>query len=394
MESIKDRVAIIGMGCTRFGELWEKGADDLIIEAVHEAYEDAGIEQKDIQAAWMGTTRWEVGSSLAVPLKLNHVPVTRVENRCATGTDTLRNAAYAVAAGIYDVVLAVGFEKLKDSGETGLMGMGDESQGIHYIAKTQAGPPGGFALRATRYFHKYNINPDEGKRTLAKIEVKNHHNGSMNPRAHFQRELTIEQVMGAPIVAWPLGLYDCCGVSDGAAAAIICRAEMAKNFRDDPVFIKAISIDCGPGEDFGSSDSDLIAFNEAVTAAQRAYDEAGIKNPSEEIGMAQVHDCFSITELITMEDLGFCPRGRAKEYIDEGHFELDGKLPVNTDGGLKCFGHPIGASGLRMIYENYKQLQGKADLPARQVKAPKLALAHNLGGALNAWVVGVSIIGL
>lgn len=394
MQGIKDRVAIIGMGCTKYGELWDKSANDLLIDAVYESLEDSGVSLKDIQAGWIGTVRQEVGPSLTVPLRLQHLPVTHVENRCATAIDTLRNACYAVAAGIYDIVLVAGVEKLKDTGEVGVTGRGDECSSPYYIQAYTSGPPARFAIRATRYFETYGIDPEEGKRLIAKIMVKNHHNGSLCPRAHFRNEITLEQVVNAPIVAWPLGLFDCCGVSDGAAAAVICSAEMAKNFRQDPVFIKAITVDSGPAEDYTRSDASLIHFEETIHAAQRAYAEAGIKNPGEEISMAELHDCFSITELITYEDLQFCPRGQAKEYVERGYFELGGKLPVNMDGGLKCFGHPIGASGLRMIYELYKQLQGKAELPARQLKSPKLGLAHNLGGALGAWVVGIAIVGV
>jgi acetyl-CoA C-acetyltransferase len=393
-KGIKDRVAIIGMGCTKFGELWDKSANDLIIDATFEALEDAGLSLKDIPAAWVGTVRQEVGPSLTVPLRMQHIPVTHIENRCATGIDTLRNACYAVAAGIHDIALVVGFEKLKDTGEVGVTGRGDECSSPYQIQAYASGPPARFAIRATRYFETYGLSPEEGKRLIAKIMVKNHHNGSLCPRAHFHNELTLEQVINAPIVASPLGLYDCCGVSDGAAAAVICSAEVAKRFRGDPVFIKAITVDSGPAEDYTRNDAGLIHFEETIHAARRAYEEAGIENPAKEISMAEVHDCFSSTELITYEDLGFCPRGQGKEYVERGHFELSGKLPVNMDGGLKCFGHPVGASGLRMTYELYKQLQGKADLPSRQLKNPKLGLAHNLGGALGAWVAGITIVGL
>lgn len=391
MGSIKDRVAIIGMGCTKFGELWDKGAFDLIVDAAYEAYEDAGVEPKDVQAAWLGTVySGEVGDFLSVPLRLQYIPVTRVENRCATGTEAMRNAAYSVAAGIYDIVLALGVEKLKDTGWTGLAAFGTEGHPA-YSMGLGGGPAGEFALRATRYFHRYGLSPEKGKEILAKIAVKNHHNGSLAPKAHFQRELTLEQVINAPIIAWPLGLFDCCGVSDGGAAAILCRADLAKNFRKDPIFIKGMAISCGPGADYTKDDYDLTHFEETVVAAKQAYQEAGIKNPFKEISTANVHDCFTITELILMEDLAFCDRGQAPEYVDKGAFTLEGELPVNTDGGLKCFGHPLGASGLRMMYEIYKQLQGKAG--PRQIKEPKLGLQHNLGGSLGSWVSCVSILG-
>jgi len=400
MESIKDRVAIIGMGCTKFGENWEKSANDMIIEAAYEAYEDAGIDPKDIQAAWYGTyISGFTGQQLAEPLKLDYMPITRVENMCATALDTLRNAAYAVAAGIYDMVLALGVEKLKDTGIAGLPDaeivaytgwIGGEAK--TYRSQTETAP-GHFAMLATSYFNKYGLSVDEGKRILAEIEVKNHHNGTFSPKAHFQREITVDTVLNAPVVAWPLGLFDCCGVSDGAAAAIIVPADKAKQYRPDPVYIKAMQMSVGPvGWGWRDINYDWTCVAETRHAAQAAYAEAGVKNPRQEISMAEVHDCFSITELLNYEDLGFSEPGKGPEDVKAGRFTLEGEQPVNMDGGLKCFGHPIGASGLRMTYELYKQLQGKAE--NRQLKNPKLGLAHNLGGFPGSATVGVVIVGL
>ncbi len=390
-ESIKDRVAIIGMGCTNFGELWDKSAGDLMVEAAYEAFEDAGIEPKDVQAAWVGTCHefsGMAGLGLSVPLRLQYKPVTRVENLCATGSDALRNACYAVAAGIYDIALALGCEKLKDSGFSGLGGA--------MVGGTNVRPsmtaPGAFAMMATKYFARYGLSAEEGKRMLAHIPVKSHHNGSLNPKAHFQREVTLEQVINAPIIAWPLGLFDCCGVSDGSAAAIVVRAEDAKHFRPDPVYVKALQICVGPGEGIARTEYDYTHVEETYRAGLAAYAEAGIKNPRQEISMAEVHDCFSITEAVIMEDLQFSPRGRVKEDLEAGTFTLEGDLPIQPDGGLKCFGHPIGASGLRMMYEMYKQLQGKAG--PRQIKDPKIGLTHNMGGQPPACTVSCLIVGL
>ncbi|MDD4859780.1 MAG: acetyl-CoA acetyltransferase [Dehalococcoidales bacterium] len=398
MQSIKDRVAIVGMGCTKFGENWDMSPIDLMVDAAYEAYQDAGIDPKDIQAAWYGTFLSMMpgsGQPLAAALKLQYIPITRVENMCATGSDALRNAAYAVAAGVYDIALAVGMEKLKDSGFSGLpdsdMAMGTFGQPNTFRSRNFSSP-GGFALMATGYFAKYGLGPQEGKEMLGRIAVKNHHNGSLSPKAHFQKEVTLEQVLNAPIIAWPLGLFDCCGVSDGAAAAIICRADMAKKFRPDPVYIKALQIAVGPNEGFMDPSYDYSWVPETVEAGKKAYAEAGIKNPREEISTAEVHDCFSITEAVIYEDLQWAKRGTAKQEIEAGSFSLTGDLPVNTDGGLKCFGHPIGASGLRMMYEEYKQLQGKAG--PRQVKDCKFGLTHNLGGVPGSATVSVLIVGL
>lgn len=394
MGTIKDKVAIIGMGCTKFGELWGKSVDDLITDAAYEACEDAGVDLKAIEAAWLGTVfSGQTALSLSSPLKLQYIPVTRVENMCATGTEALRGAAYAVASGACDIALAVGAEKLKDTGWTGV-------QPANVVGRTAMGtagtelelsPPGIFALLASGYFHKHGLDPDYGKKLLAQIAVKNHHNGSLNPKAHFQNEITIEQVLKAPIVAAPLGVLDCCGVSDGAAAAIVTRADMARSFRPDPIYIKSMAISAGPGRDPMVQHYDFAHVEENVRASRLAYAEAGIKNPRAELSMAEVHDCFTIHELSVYEDLGWSRKGGAKEDIEAGAFQLKGELPVNTDGGLKCFGHPLGASGLRMLYEVYKQLQEKAG--PRQVKNPRLGLTHNLGGTIWGGVACICITG-
>jgi acetyl-CoA C-acetyltransferase len=394
MGTIKDKVAIIGMGCTKFGELWDKSVNDLIIDATFEACEDAGVELKDVEAAWLGTVfSGHTALSLSPPLKLQYIPVTRVENMCATGTEALRAAAYAVAAGACDIALAVGVEKLKDTGWTGVQPtnvVGRSTMGTTGT-EMELSPPGMFSLLAMRYFHQYQLDPEEGKRLLAEIAVKNHRHGSLNPRAHFQNELTVEQVMKSPIVAWPLGVLDCCGVSDGAAAAIVTRADLARKFRDDPIYIKSLAVSVGSRLDMMTQDYDFVHVEENLRAAQMAYAEAGIKNPRSELSLAEVHDCFTVHEMVIYEDLGWSKRGRAKEDIGSGTFTLKGELPVNTDGGLKCFGHPLGASGLRMQYEVYKQLQERSG--PRQVKNPRLGLTHNLGGNIWGGVACVSITG-
>jgi acetyl-CoA C-acetyltransferase len=389
MEGIKDKVAIVGMGCTKFGENWQKNVDDLIVNAAYEAYQDAGIEQKDIQAAWFGTTRLITGENLAGVLKFDYIPVTRVENLCATASDALRNAAFAIAAGVYDLVLVVGADKLKDLGTGGL-----DSAEILPTARVDypgVAPAHFFARMATRYMHHHGLTYEELKQTLSKIAVKNHHNGSLNPKAHFQREITLEQAIKAPTISWPLGLFDACGVSDGAAAAVLTRADMAKNFRDDYILIKGLGLATGARQGFLQDDCEMAHMEETLRASRQAFEMAGIKNPLEEIDLAEVHDCFTITELVICEDLGFCPPGKAKEFIDAGVFELNGKLAVNPDGGLKCFGHPLGATGLRMVYEIYKQMQGKAG--PRQRKHPRLGMTHNHGMNPGSGVGSVTILG-
>ena len=389
MQSIKDRVAIVGMGCSKFGERWDIGTEDLLVESTSEAFEDAGIGSEDIQAAWLGTQNQMSGQILAHAIKTEYIPITRIENFCATGTNAMMDACFAVAAGIYDLVLVAGVEKLKDSGVGFLTGGGGQPS-----AQTAPGvpPPAQFALAANRYFYQYGLSYEEGKQMLAKIDVKNHYNGSLNPKAHFQRAITEEQAINAPMQAFPLGLYDCCGVSDGSAAAIITRPEIAKTMRDDYILVKGLGLGVGAQQGSLRDYYDFTHFDEAVYASRMAYEQADITNPREEIDVCEVHDCFSITEAITMEDVGFSPRGKVKNDIDNGFFELGGDGPkINTDGGLKCFGHPIGASGVRMIYEIYKQLQGKAD--RRQVKNVRLGMTHNLGGQPGSFTGAISIWG-
>ena len=337
MQGIKDRVAIVGMGCSKFGEMWDKSDEDLMVDACYEALEDAGLESKDIQAAWYGTNfTGFTGQMLAHAIKLEYIPVTRVENACATATDAFRNAAYAVAAGIYDIVLACGVDKLKDTGYTGLDMSRFLPDGSKVAMTPRVPPPSQFALSAVRYFHAYGLSYDEGKRILAMIAAKNHHNGTLSPKAHFQREITVEQALNAPMIAYPLGLFDCCGVSDGSAAAIITTPEIAKRLRKDKdhVMVKGLGVSVGARQGTLRDTYDFVHFEENVAAARMVYSEAGIKNPREEIKVASVHDCFTITELIIYEDLGFSPRGKGKDDVDAGTFSLTGKLPVNTDGGL------------------------------------------------------------
>lgn len=376
----KDDLAIIGMGCTKFGERWDTGLEDLIIDAAYEAFEDAGIEAKDIPVVYFANTNAPnncSGTPVTDALKIHGIPVTRNENWCIAGHVALINACLAVKSGMCDLALAIGAEKLKDKGVGGL-GVG---RGLNPVRETRRDAPGSFALIAERYFKKYGITYEEGRYLLAKINVKNHYNGSLSPKAHFHNRLTIEQVLKAPIISTPLGLYDCCGTSDGAAAAIIAKAGLAEKLRDDPIYIKGFGLSADMiTPHYRSRNFDWTSFDSLRSCARMAYDMAGIKNPRKELDLAEVHDCFSITELCIYEDFGLSPRGGAREDIESGFFERDGGLPVNVDGGLKCFGHPVGASGIRMTYEIYKQLQSKVDHPARQLKNVRRGLSQTFGG--------------
>lgn len=396
-EGIRNKVAIVGMGCTKFGELWDKSSEDLIVEAYKEAAEDAGIEIKEIDGAWFGSCFEEVnvgrgGIPLARALKLPNIPVTRVENFCASGTEAIRGACYAVASGACDIALAMGCEKLKDTGFSGLPDLGTGEENRFYYPNITA--PGMFAQVANAYFAKYGLSREEGKKVLARISWKSHQNGAMNPRAHLRFAPALEVMINAPIISDPLGLFDCCGVSDGAAAAIIVRADMAKSIRPDPIYIKALQISLTPATGVGHQSWDGIHFESTRIAGAKAYQEAGVTKPREEINLMELHDCFSISELITYESLQISPMGRARVDVEEGFYDLNGQIPCQSDGGLKCFGHPIGASGIRMTYEVYKQLQGKAEPQERQLKGNlRLGLTHNHGGICGSLVCSVAIIG-
>lgn len=395
---IRDKVAIIGMGCTRFGERWDMGGEELMVEAFTECIKDAGLEKNDIQAAWLGTCIDEVNvGKAAVPLstslRLPFIPVTRVENYCASGTESFRGAVYAVASGAYDICLSMGVEKLKDTGYGGLPGGGSSSGSLIWLWWPNLTAPGAFAQLASAYAAKYGIKDQDLKRAMAQVSVKSHENGILNPKAHLRKKVTIDQVMAAPIIAHPLGLFDCCGVSDGAACAIVTTVEKARDMGfKNPVTVKALQVALSSGEEIAFNNWDGDHFMTTDKCSTKAYEEAGITNPREEISMMELHDCFSITELVTYEDMHISERGQAWKDSLDGFYNMDGKVPCQVDGGLKCFGHPIGASGLRMIYEMYLQLLGRAE--ERQLENPQYGLTHNLGGFPAQNVCAISILGL
>jgi acetyl-CoA C-acetyltransferase len=394
---IKDRVAILGMGCARFGERWDADADALMVEAFEEALADAGIDVSDIGAAWLGVgfDAQNVGPSgipLAMALRLPNIAVTKLENYCASGTDSFRGAVYAVASGACDIALAMGVEKLKD---TGYGGLPVRTRGTNYdMLNVTGSAPGFFAQLAGAYRAKHGIAYDDLKRAMAHVSVKSHANGARNPKAHLRKLITEEQVLNAPMIAQPLGLFDCCGVSDGAACAIVTTPEIARALgKHDLVTVKALQLAVSNGWELQGAGWDGSYFHTTRVAAQKAYAEAGITDPRKQLSLTEVHDCFSITELVTMEDLGLSPEGGAVRDVLDGVFDADGEIPCQIDGGLKCFGHPIGASGLRMIYENYLQLLGRAGERQRS-QPPTLALSHNLGGMPNQNVSAIAIVGL
>jgi len=373
----RNKVAVIGVGCTAFGELYDRSSTDLIYEAAAEAMSDARVEPAQIEAAWVGTVMSQLGGdALGDALRLHNIPITRVQNYCASGMDAFRGACLAVASGAYDMALAVGFEKMRDGGY-------NRPARVHPVVDYGERAPHIFALAANRYFKQHGAS----KATLAKVAMKNHHHGTLSPKAHLRMEVTEEMVLKAPLIYSPLGLFDCCPTTDGAAAVVVCRRDRAAGLRPDPIYVKAVELAVVSGQPYYQPRFDYVSFGATREAATRAYTHAGIR-PSD-VDFAEVHDCFTITEIINYEDLGFCGAGEGGRFVEEGRASLGGELPVNPSGGLKSFGHPIGATGVRMIYELVQQLRHQAG--ERQVATAEIGLAHNLGGP--AAVSCVSILG-
>jgi len=394
---IKDKVAILGMGCARFGERWSDDAEHLMVEAYLEAMKDAGIESRQIDAAWLsvGFDATNIGPSgipASIALRLPNIAVTKVENYCASGTEAFRGAVYAVASGAADIALAVGVEKLKD---TGYGGLPVRTRGTMFdMVGVVGSAPGNFAQLASAYQAKHGVSKQDLKRAMGHVSVKSHANGAKNPKAHLRKVIDIDTVINAPMIADPLGLYDCCGVSDGAAVAIVTTPDIARGLgKKDIVMVKALQLSVSNGWELQGSGWDGSYFHTTRIAAAKAYEEAGINDPKRQVSLMEVHDCFSITELVTMEDLFISEEGSAWRDVLDGRFDADGTNPCQIDGGLKCFGHPIGASGIRMIYENYLQLRGVAG--ERQVATPPVfGLSHNLGGMPNQNVAAVALVGV
>src|SRR6202167_2620904 len=335
---IRDKVAILGMGCAKFGERWDMGAEELIVEAYLEALKDSGVETNQIQAAWFSTAMDEQhvgkgGTPLSVALRLANVPVTHVENFCASGSEAFRGAVYAVAAGACDIALALGVEKLKDTGYGGLPAR--EQGTLNPLWSANGSAPGNFAQLASAYRAKHGVSKEDLKRAIAHVSVKSHANGTKNPKAHLQRLITEEMCLNAPMIAEPLGLFDCCGVSDGAACAIVTTPEIARAMgKHNLVTVKALQLALSNGLESQHNSWDGSYVHTARIAAKRAYDEAGIRDPRGELSLMEVHDCFSITELVTMEDLHISGVGEGWKDVLDGFYDSTGQVPCQIDGGL------------------------------------------------------------
>ena len=370
-------VAVIGAGMIDFGELFEQSTDDMAESAYLAACAsvDNGIDPGEIDAAWFGTL--DIATDASSGLGLSHatglfeIPVTRVENACATGSTAFRSAVEAVRAGSVDVALVLGVEKMRDSAG-GLI----EGAALDQLWRGRGVTmPAFFGLRATRHMHEFGTTREQ----IAKVSVKNHENGSKYPHAHYRFTCTVEDVEGSPTVTYPLNLYDCCPVTDGAAAVLVASADAAERYTDDPVWAAGSGL--STDSVLRAQDRSLVGFPATAQAAEQAYAAAGIT--AEDVDVAEVHDCFTITELITYEDLGFCEKGDGGRLLDEGVTALDGDRPVNPSGGLLAKGHPVGATGVAQVAEIYDQLRGEAG-PVQVENDPQYGLQHNIGIGRNA----------
>jgi len=373
-------VAVIGVGLTKFGELWNKSFRRLIAEAGSKAILDANIGGKDIDAMYIGSMssgrfigQEHVGALVADASGFSHlhIPATRVEGACASGGLAIREGYLSISSGMNDIVVVGGVEKMNDVGgnfATETLATVSDQEWEAFFGVTFSGL---YAMIAKRHMYEYGTTKEQ----LAQIAVKNHANGALNPYAQYQREITLEQVVNATMVASPLGLLDCSPVTDGAASVVLCEAEKAKEFTNKPVKIVA----SGQGSDTLALHSrrDICTLDATVHAAKMAYKQANL-TPSE-IDLAEVHDCFTIAEICAIEDLGFAEKGQGGKAVENKITTLDGSLPVNTSGGLKSKGHPVGATGVAQIVEIAQQLRGEAG--KRQVKDAKIGMAHNVGGS-------------
>ena len=375
-------IAIIGTGVTKFGELFNMGYDDLVRDAALQAIKDAGISINEVGAAWLSTAFPEIGvfkgrsgMDLCEPLSLYDIPVTRVSNYCASGADAIRNAVNALRAGECDVAMALGVEKLRDRQPQDSIVKMMVEYGHPYYQKgfTAAGT---FAIYANRIMHEFGMTRED----ISAISVKNHLHGSMNDKAHHRKACSLEEVMTAQMVADPLTVMDSCPTTDGAACVILVRAEDIDKTKHRPVYVRGIGLSISTGWDmpFFDPNHDFLSFKATRNAAKTAYYQAGITNPIEQLDLIEVHDCFSIVEALTYEDLGLCKQGEAKDLIRSGATQLGGQIPVNVSGGLLSCGHPVGATGVRMVTEVVAHLRN--DAGKRQVKGAKMGLTHNIGG--------------
>jgi acetyl-CoA C-acetyltransferase len=381
-------VAIVGIGCTKFGEMWDKSFRDLFIEAGLMALEDAGVSGAQVEALYGGNMssgifveQEHVGALIAdySGLTTNHVPSTRVEAACASGGLALRSGVIAVASDYHDVVISAGIEKMTDVGVEKAMDALASAADREWEAAIGATFPGLYAMMARAHMNEFGTTREQ----LAQVAVKNHYHGSMNPRAQFRNRITIDSVISSPLVADPLRLLDCSPITDGAAAVVLVPAARAKEFTDTPIYIKAAT---QASDTISLHDRrSLTSIEATIVAADRAFKMARLQRSN--IDVAEVHDCFTIAEIMALEDLGFFEKGMGGPATIDGETAIGGKIPVNTSGGLKACGHPVGATGIKQAVEIVEQLRG--DAGKRQVEGAEVGLTHNVGGTGGTVVVHI-----
>ena len=378
------RVAMVGAGMTNFGEMFDLGIKDMVPMAVTEAVSsvDKGFDRADIQAAWFGelvSTDGFASGILADTCGLLDIPVSRLENACATGNDAIRHGVMGIASGFYDVVLVVGADKVREtSSRTTFWDWMSMTRDSAWDLPLGLVAPANFALHVNRYLYESPATREH----MAMVAVKNHRHGVSNPKAQLRVEVTMEQVLNAPMVVDPFGLYDCCPQSDGAAAVLLVAEDLADRYTDRPVWVHGVGL--GLDRVMHAHKKDLTTFPPTIKAAKQAYSMAGI-GPGD-IEVAEVHDCFTGVELINYEDLGFCERFGAYKLVENNETSHGGRIPVNTSGGLKAKGHPPGATGIAQCVELFDQLRGEAPL---QVDGARYALAHNVGGPTAASAITI-----
>ena len=369
-----NKVCVLGAGSTKYGKLNES-IIEISLNASKDAIESAGITPKDIQAGYIsnvfGVTDKQVHmapvimSNLGIP----HVPGLTIESACGSGSVMFREAYANIAAGFYDCVLALGVEKITHTGTTQSTTLFSYCSDFFYEGGNGASFPGLFASIARVYMTTHKANEED----LAYVAVKNHENGILNPKAHVRKKITVDDVMKSPVVASPLKLYDCCPFSDGASAVILCNEEFAKKSRKP--YVEVIGSGRGASPAAVQAREDITTIPSTISAAKQAYKMAGIT--PKDIDFAEVHDCFTIAEIIDIEDLGFFPKGTAAHAVTEGATKINGEIPINPSGGLKSKGHPIGATGVGQVVEVFEQFTGKAG--ERTIKNAETALTHNFG---------------
>ncbi len=382
-------VAVIGVGQTKYGTFPEKDMKGLFVEAFMEAIADVekGIDPKAIQEAFIGTLETggnqlgNVAALMTEQANIPHIPASRVENACCSGGFAFRDALLAIKTGMYDIVMAGGVEKMTDlPRERNRYWLG-VSGDVEWERLAGTNFPGIYAMIALRHMHKYGTKKEQ----ITGVAVKNHRNAAKNPKAQLRFEITLERAMNSPVLAYPLTLFDSCPTTDGASVAILCRGELAKNFTNTPISV----LGSGAATDYLAihDRKEITLLTAATLAAKQAYEQAGLK--PEDIDVAEVHDCFTIAEILAYESLGFAKEGEGGRLITEGATEIGGRIPVNPSGGLKAKGHPIGATGVGQVYEIVHQLRGDVKKKERQVKNSEVGLTHNVGGSGGTAVVHI-----